>query len=142
MYKRQILAKTEYSVFVPGDHGSTFGGNALTSAAAYASSKFILENDIPNNVNQLGSYFLSKLNELTSKFEIISEIRGMGLLIAIEFSSDIAADLINECNRNGLLVNAVRPNAIRFMPPLTVSEEEISEAMVKFTSAIESVLRK
>ncbi len=137
-----ILAKTEYSVFVPGDHGSTFGGNALTSAAAYASSKFILENDIPNNVNQLGSYFLSKLNELTSKFEIISEIRGMGLLIAIEFSSDIAADLISECNRNGLLVNAVRPNAIRFMPPLTVSEEEISEAMVKFTSAIESVLRK
>ena len=137
-----ILAKTEYSVFVPGDHGSTFGGNALTSAAAYASSKFILENDIPNHVNQLGSYFLSKLNELTSKFEIISEIRGMGLLIAIEFSSDIAADLINECNRNGLLVNAVRPNAIRFMPPLTVSEEEISEAMVKFTSAIESVLRK
>ncbi len=137
-----ILAKTEYSVFVPGDHGSTFGGNALTSAAAYASSKFILENDIPNNVNQLGSYFLSKLNELTSKFEIISEIRGMGLLIAIEFSLDIAADLISECNRNGLLVNAVRPNAIRFMPPLTVSEEEISEAMVKFTSAIESVLRK
>ena len=85
---------------------------------------------------------MSKLNELTSKFEIISEIRGMGLLIAIEFSSDIAADLINECNRNGLLVNAVRPNAIRFMPPLTESEEEISEAMVKFTSAIESVLRK
>jgi len=137
-----ILAKNEYSVFVPGDHGSTFGGNALTSAAAYASSKFILENDIPNNVNQLGSYFLSKLNELTSKFEIISEVRGMGLLIAIEFSTDIGTDLINECNRNGLLVNAVRPNAIRFMPPLTVSEEEISEAMVKFTLAIESVLRK
>ena len=137
-----ILAKNEYSVFVPGDHGSTFGGNALTSAAAYASSKFILESDIPNNVNQLGSYFLSKLNELTSKFEIISEVRGMGLLIAIEFSTDIGTDLINECNRNGLLVNAVRPNTIRFMPPLTVSESEISEAIDKFESSIESVLEK
>ena len=80
-----ILAKDEFSVFVPGDHGSTFGGNALTCAAAYASTKYILENDIHNEVNELGSYFMNKLNELMSKFEIISEVRGMGLLIAIEF---------------------------------------------------------
>jgi acetylornithine/succinyldiaminopimelate/putrescine aminotransferase len=78
-----LLAKDEFSVFVPGDHGSTFGGNALTSAAAYASTKFILENDIPGNTIKLGSYFMNKLNELKSKFEIISEVRGMGLLIAI-----------------------------------------------------------
>jgi len=137
-----ILAKDEYSVFVPGDHGSTFGGNALTSAAAYASSKFILENDISNNVNKLNSYFTSKLNELTSKFEIISEVRGMGLLIALEFSMDIAADMITECNKNGLLVNAVRPNALRFMPPLTVTEDEIDQAISKLQKSLENVLSK
>ena len=137
-----ILAKDEYSVFVPGDHGSTFGGNALTSAAAYASSKFILENDISNNVNKLNSYFTSKLNELMSKFEIISEVRGMGLLIALEFSMDIAADMITECNKNGLLVNAVRPNALRFMPPLTVTEDEIDQAISKLQKSLENVLSK
>jgi acetylornithine/N-succinyldiaminopimelate aminotransferase len=137
-----ILAKDEYSVFVPGDHGSTFGGNALTSAAAYASSKFILENDISNNVNKLNSYFTSKLNELMSKFEIISEVRGMGLLIALEFSMDIAADMITECNKNGLLVNAVRPNALRFMPPLTVTEYEIDQAISKLQKSLENVLSK
>ena len=137
-----ILAKDEYSVFVPGDHGSTFGGNALTSAAAYASSKFILENDISNNVNKLSSYFTSKLNDLMSKFEIISEVRGMGLLIALEFSMDIAADMITECNKNGLLVNAVRPNALRFMPPLTVTEAEIDQAISKLQKSLENVLSK
>jgi predicted acetylornithine/succinylornithine family transaminase len=137
-----LLAKDEFSVFVPGDHGSTFGGNALTSAAAYASTKFILENDIPGNTIKLGSYFMNKLNELKSKFEIISEVRGMGLLIAIEFSTDIAADLINECNPNGLLVNAVKPNAIRFMPPLTVSEDEIDEAIRILEKSLDTVLSK
>ena len=137
-----ILAKDEFSVFVPGDHGSTFGGNALTCAAAYASTKYILENDIHNEVNELGSYFMNKLNELMSKFEIISEVRGMGLLIAIEFSTDIAADLMSECNRNGLLVNVVRPNAIRFMPPLTVSEEEITQAVYKLEAALDFILAK
>ena len=137
-----ILAKDKFSVFVPGDHGSTFGGNALTCAAAYASTKYILENDIHNEVNELSKYFMNKLNELMSKFEIISEVRGMGLLIAIEFSTDIAADLISECNRNGLLVNVVRPNAIRFMPPLTVSEEEITQAVYKLEAALDFILAK
>ena len=137
-----ILAKDEYSVFVPGDHGSTFGGNALTSAAAYASSKFILENDIPNKVNKLSSHFMSKLNELMSEFEIVSEVRGMGLLIALEFSIDIAADMITECNKNGLLINAVRPNALRFMPPLTVTEAEIDQAISKLKKSLENVLSK
>ena len=137
-----ILAKDEFSVFVPGDHGSTFRGNALTCAAADASTKYILENDIHIEVNELSKYFMNKLNELMSKFEIISEVRGMGLLIAIEFSTDIAADLISECNRNGLLVNVVRPNAIRFMPPLTVSEEEITQAVYKLEAALDFILAK
>ena len=135
-----ILAKDEFSVFVPGDHGSTFGGNALTCAAAYASTKYILENDIHNTVNEIGSYFMDKLNNLISEYEIINEIRGMGLLIAMEFSTDIAADIVSHSNEEGILVNAVRPNAIRFMPPLTVSKSEIDEAIIKIKNAIEKAI--
>ena len=135
-----ILAKDEFSVFVPGDHGSTFGGNALTCAAAYASTKYILENDIHNEVNEIGSYFMDKLNNLISEYEIINEIRGMGLLIAMEFSTDIAADIVSHSNEEGILVNAVRPNAIRFMPPLTVSKSEIDEAIIKIKNAIEKAI--
>ena len=85
---------------------------------------------------------MSKLNELMSEFEIVSEVRGMGLLIALEFSIDIAADMIAECNKNGLLINAVRPNALRFMPPLTVTEAEIDQAISKLKQSLENVLSK
>ena len=136
-----ILAKDEFSVFVPGDHGSTFGGNALTSAAAYASTKYILENDIHNEVNELGKYFMDKLNDLISEYEIIKEVRGMGLLIAMEFAADISADLVSNCNEEGILINAVRPNTIRFMPPLTVTKTEIDQAIIKIKNAIEKAIR-
>jgi acetylornithine/N-succinyldiaminopimelate aminotransferase len=136
-----ILAKDEFSVFVPGDHGSTFGGNALTSAAAYASTKYILENDIHNEVNELGKYFMDKLNNLISEYEIIKEVRGMGLLIAMEFSTEISADIVSHCNEEGILINAVRPNTIRFMPPLTVTKTEIDQAIIKIKNAIEKAIR-
>ena len=125
----------------PGTHGSTFGGNALTCAAAYASTKYILENDIHNEVNKLGKYFMDKLNNLISEYEIIKEVRGMGLLIAMEFSTEISADIVSHCNEEGILINAVRPNAIRFMPPLTVTESEIDQAIIKIKNAIEKAIR-
>ena len=136
-----ILAKDEFSVFVPGDHGSTFGGNALTCAAAYASTKYILENNIHNEVNELSKYFMDKLNNLISEYEIIKEIRGMGLLIAMEFSADISAEIVSRSNEEGILINAVKPNAIRFMPPLTVTKSEIDQAIIKIKNAIGKAIR-
>ena len=136
-----ILAKDEFSVFVPGDHGSTFGGNALTCAAAYASTKYILENDIHNKVNEISKYFMDKLNNLISEYEIIKEIRGMGLLIAMEFSADISAEIVSRSNEEGILINAVKPNAIRFMPPLTVTKSEIDQAIIKIKNAIGKTIR-
>ena len=134
-----LLAKNFASVLEPGDHGSTFGGNALACAAALASTNYLIENNIVELVNQSSEYLLSKLSELQSANDDIIEVRGMGLLFAVQFSSDISADVINACNELGLLLNGVRPDAIRLMPPLNISHPEIDEAIEKLKKGIEQV---
>ena len=124
---------------VPGDHGSTFGGNALTTAAAYAGSKFLIENDIPAKVKELEPYLLDKLNHLKSEFSFVTEVRGKGLLSALYFEEDISGQVLTLANEAGLLLNGVRPNAIRFMPPLTVTTAEIDEAMNRLEEALKQI---
>ena len=80
-----FMAKDEACAFEPGDHGSTFGGNALTCAAAYASTKYIIENDLAGNAAAMGEHMASGLADLQSKYSQIAEVRGMGLLWAVLF---------------------------------------------------------
>ena len=124
-----FLAKEHVSVFAPGEHGSTFGGNPLVCAAAYAALKYIIEHDIPGKVKQVGNYFMTRLNSLKQQFDFITDVRGRGLLIALEFDSEIAEDITMACLERGLLVNKVKPDAIRFMPPLIITEEEVNKAI-------------
>ena len=124
-----FLSKEYCMALVPGDHGSTFGGNALTTAAAYAGTKFLIENDIPGHARAMGENLQRRLNELKSRYSFVKDVRGKGLLVAMEFESDIAGQLLTHANAGGLLLNAVKPNAIRFMPPLNVTAEEIDQAM-------------
>ncbi len=124
-----FMAKDKVSVFAPGEHGSTFGGNALTCAAAYATVKYIIDNDIAGNAKSVGEYLIAESQNLKQKFQFITDVRGRGLLVAIEFSSDIGATLLTACLENGLLVNIVKPNALRFMPPLTIGNKEVDEAL-------------
>ncbi|MBI2857510.1 MAG: aspartate aminotransferase family protein [Chloroflexi bacterium] len=124
-----ILCKEKASVFRPGDHGSTFGGNPLVCAAAYATVKYILDNDIPGHVQKAGSYLMAGLSRLERQFKSISGIRGKGLLVALEFNRDFADDIVLDCIGRGLLLNKVKPNAIRFIPPLIVTEQEIDVAL-------------
>jgi len=123
------LAKDEASVFSPGEHGSTFGGNPVACAAGYATLKFIIENDIAGNVREVGNYLASGLEKLKRKFSFITDVRGCGLLIAMEFSSDIAQSVVMACLDKGLLVNRLKPNALRFMPPLIIGKGEVDEAL-------------
>ncbi len=134
-----ILAKDRASVFTLGEHGSTFGGNPLTCAAGYATLKFIIDNDIAGNARRVGQYFVSRLEELKEKFQIITDVRGRGLLIALEFSSDIAGSMVTACLDWSLLVNRVKPNAIRFMPPLIISKGEVDEAIGILDKALSSI---
>jgi acetylornithine/N-succinyldiaminopimelate aminotransferase len=124
-----LLAKERASVFVPGDHGSTFGGNPLVCAVGVATLKFIIDNDIPAEVKKMGRYFVAGLERLKAKFDFITEIRGRGLLLALGFNDDIAEELVLACLKEGLLVNPVKPNALRFMPPLIITEKDIDEAL-------------
>ncbi len=124
-----LLAKERASVFSPGEHGTTFGGNPLVCAASFAALQYIIDNDIPQRVRALGRYFNDGLMRLKGKFDFITEIRGTGLLLALKFSSDIAEELVMDCLKSGLLVNKVKPNALRFMPPLIITEEDIDEGL-------------
>jgi len=124
-----FLAKEKASVFAQGEHGSTFGGNPLACAAGYATLKFILENDIPSKVKRSGTYLTAQLNKLKAKYDFITEVRGRGLLAAIQFNSDLTDRIVKSCMEQGLLLNPVKPNAIRFMPPLIVTRKEIDEAI-------------
>lgn len=133
-----LLAKEKASVFGPGDHGSTFGGNPLACAAGYATLKYILEHNVVENCRQVGNYLKASLEGLKAKFENIVEVRGLGLLVAVELSSDIADGVVKACLDEGLLLNAVKPSALRFMPPLIIGQSEVDEA----TGILEGVLAK
>jgi len=133
-----FLAKDRVSVFKPGEHGSTFGGNPLTCAAAHATLQYVLEHSVVENCRNVGEYLMSRLLGLKSKFDFITDVRGRGLLVAVQFASEIAEDVVNACAEEGLLLNRVRPNAVRLMPALIVGEEEVEEAV----DILERVLAK
>ena len=137
-----FLAKQGAAVFEPGDHGSTFGGNVLTCAAAYASTKYLIDNDVPAQAKKRGEYLEKGLNTLKSNHEFITGARGMGLLWALEFNSDMSARVMSACNDAGLLLGLLGPNAVRLMPPLTVSEAEIDVAMERLEAGLTKAVQR
>jgi len=134
-----FLSKEHCMALVPGDHGSTFGGNALATAAAYAGTKYLIEHNIPAQAKVMGEHLLGRLNELKSRFSFISDVRGKGLLVALEFDSNISGQVLTHANQAGILLNGVKPNAIRFMPPLTISAAEIDEGMGRLEQALKKI---
>ena len=132
-----FLAKEHASVLVPGEHGSTFGGNGLTCAAANASTRYIVENNVPAHARKMGEHLQRGLEALKDN-EHITDVRGMGLLYAVEFATEISAAVVSACNEVGVLLNPVKPNAIRLMPPLTVNEAEIDQAIERLEAGLEA----
>jgi len=124
-----VLAREEIAAhLVKGDHGSTFGGNALATAAGYATLNYIIEHDIPAQVRRASDRLMSRLRSMEDRLEVVNEVRGRGLLVAVGLTRDSSAEVVDQCRKRGLLVNNVRPNAIRLMPPLNVSDDEIDRA--------------
>ncbi|HCP22742.1 MAG TPA: aspartate aminotransferase family protein [Dehalococcoidia bacterium] len=127
------------AAFRPGDHGSTFGGNMLTTAASYAGTKYLIDNDIPAKVKEMEPYLLGRLNDLKGRFSFISEVRGKGLLAAMDFESDISGQVLTAANEAGILLNGPRPNTVRFMPPLNISKEEIDQGVERLGNALATI---
>ncbi|MFH1662947.1 MAG: acetylornithine transaminase [Chloroflexota bacterium] len=134
-----ILANAKASVFSAGEHGSTFGGNPVACAAGYATLKFIIDNDITGNARAMGQHLAAGLEKLKQKYEFITDVRGLGLLQAIEFSNNIAQSVMLTCLENGLLVNKLKDNALRFMPPLIINKDEVDEALGIINKALSGI---
>ncbi|PZC49136.1 MAG: acetylornithine/N-succinyldiaminopimelate aminotransferase [Chloroflexi bacterium] len=131
-----FLMKEHAAVLSPGDHGSTFGGNALTCAAAAAVMDYIVENDVVKHAAEMGVLLKQGLEKLRDKLEFVAGVRGKGLLLGLEFVDDMAAAAVAACNEEGLLLNPVRPNILRFMPPLTITPDEIEQGLQRLENGL------
>lgn len=114
-------------VFEPGTHGSTYGGNPLACAIGSAALDVIIDEKLPDRAFDLGNYFLSALRGLESR--IIKEVRGRGLLLAIEFKEPVAKEFCKKLKANGVLAKDTHGVSVRFAPPLIIAREQIDEAV-------------
>ncbi len=122
-----IISKEEVaSVFGPGSHGSTFGGNAASCVAGCAVVDYIIENNLLERAKVLGEYFINKLKKLAGKYSIIKEVRGMGLMIGMEFKKPVADDLVKKALKDHIVLNKVSTYTLRFLPPLIITKRDIN----------------
>lgn len=132
-----VLSNLEVlGVFVPGDHGSTFGGNPLACAVARTAVKVIIEENMIENAEKMGNYFLSQLKEIKSPY--VKAVRGKGLMIGVELLPDAggARRFCEQLMTKGLLCKETHENVIRFVPPLPIIKEEIDWALERIASVL------
>ncbi len=114
--------------FGPGTHGSTFGGNPLMATAAVAAMQTLLQDGVLDNCLAMGDYLRSRLEELKARYGFITEVRGRGLILGMEMTVE-GGDMVVKALQRGLLINCTVGKVLRFVPPLTVTKEEIDEAI-------------
>jgi 4-aminobutyrate aminotransferase len=135
-----VAKKTIMEKWPRGAHGNTFGGNPLCCAAALATLDLV-EREYRQNAAKVGAYFMERLRALATKFPVVGEVRGMGLMIGVELVMDRAGKsparklcdaLINRAFQNGLLLLSCGVSTVRFMPPLMIDTGIVDEAMDLF----------
>jgi acetylornithine/N-succinyldiaminopimelate aminotransferase len=124
-----VLARDEIAQALgPGTHGSTFGGNALACAAALATLRVMIRDDLPSRAAVMGDMFKKGLVNLAERYSAVKEVRGMGLLLGMELTMAAGPAVKNLLDR-GFLVTTVAENTLRFTPPLIISADEIQELL-------------
>ncbi len=129
------LATEKAAAFRPGDHATTFGGGPVVCAAALAVLDEIESRDLLTACRERSRRFVAGLSGLPG----VSSVRGRGLLLAAVLDEPIASDVVGAALDHGLIVNAVRPDAVRFAPPLTIGADETEEALSRFAAALAGV---
>ena len=124
-----FLTKDSAALLGPGEHGTTFGGNALACEVGYSVLKYMIDNDLPAQVTKRGEHLERRLISLADRQPMVTEVRGKGLIWAIELDRPASEAAVGRCLEEGLLINGVKPTALRFLPPFTVSEEELDRAV-------------
>ena len=129
------------SVFNPGDHGSTFGGNPLAAAIAFEAISVLGEEKLPERSKELGAYFIKKLRSLDTPF--IKDIRGRGLFIGMEIdpAKATARAVCEELLRNSILSKETHDTVVRFAPPLIITKEELDWAFERIKHVLETMER-
>ncbi len=124
------------SAFVPGDHGSTYGGNPLVCAAVSKVFDLFKEQNILENVEKVGGYLYKKLDEFAGKHkDIIVEHRGINMMQGLEFKFEVK-EIVNRCLENGLVLIAAGANVIRFLPPLIIENRHVDEMIEKLEKSL------
>ncbi len=116
------------SVMKKGEHSSTFGGNPLSCAAGTATIQALTQDGLIENAKDMGQKFQQGLAELKSRHKIIREVRGKGLMIGVELKFEVK-DILMEGIKNGLLLLYSGRNILRFLPPLVISEEDVTKTL-------------
>jgi acetylornithine/LysW-gamma-L-lysine aminotransferase len=111
-----------------GEHTTTFSGNPLVCAAACAAIDVLVEEKLPERAAMLGRYFKEKLEDLQARHKIVREVRGLGLMIGIEFRFDVLNMILKSMERGVLILDAGR-NILRFLPPLVIEREHIDRVI-------------
>ncbi len=123
--------------FRVGSHASTFGGNPLCSAAAFATLTTLLDEELPHQAADTGAYFLEHLKLLKSKHRAVVDVRGLGLMIGVELAKPVAG-VLDRMLQSGIICGPAGPNVLRFVPPLIVTREQIDRVV----DALDSALRE
>lgn len=131
-----LVARDAVCCFEPGDQGGTFNGNPLMTAAGCAVLQALLAPGFLDEVVRKGVHLRSRLQQLAAK-HALGEVRGAGLLLALELGSDRGAQLVERARERGLLLNSPRPGVLRFMPALNVADAEIDSMVEQLDALLE-----
>jgi predicted acetylornithine/succinylornithine family transaminase len=134
-----VLAGPRADVFEPGDHGSTFGGNPLATAVACAVLRTIAEERLVERAARMGEYLRESLLSLRSEGVPVATVRGRGLMLALVLDQPIAAAAGRAALGSGVIVNAIGDSVLRLLPALTITEEEVDEAVRRMGDAFAAV---
>lgn len=134
-----FLAREEVAkALVPGDHGTTYGGNPLACAAAVKVLELFKKQNVLDNVKKVSAYLEKKLDEIVAEYDYVVERRGLGLMQGLEINTDVKdlKKVIAACLDNGLILFTAGTNVIRFVPPLVISEADVDEMITKLKKAL------
>ena len=123
---------------VPGDHGTTYGGNPLACAAAVEVFRLFDKLNVTDNVKNVGKYLETQLKSLVEKYDIVKAQRGIGLIQGIELTVN-PKDVIAKCLDNGLILFSAGTNVIRFVPPLVITRDDVDLMMVRLKKVLDEV---
>ena len=129
------------TAMVPGDHGTTYGGNPLVCAAANAVLDVFKEKNIVGHVQEIGAYLWEKLEEIAAEYDCVIAHRGKGLIQGLEFNTVVGPVVSNALMEQHLVLISAGANIIRFVPPLVIEKADVDEMVVRLKAAIKATVK-